>query len=99
MTSKILQLISDAKRGDAEAQYLVGMYYYFEKNDFLTGFYWLKLSADNLYEKACQTLYAIYNEGYFVKKDEDKARKYLLKSRLPFIKNEYNKAFGNIFEE
>ncbi len=95
---KLLDLIEEAKMGDSESQYLVGGYYLFEKKDFLTGCYWLKLSYENGFEKASKVLAAVYNEGYLVKTNEKLARHWYLKSRLSFYKTEYNKAFGEKFD-
>ncbi len=96
MKDKLLNIIEKAKQGNANAQYIIGSHYYFDKNDFLTGLYWLRQAEKQLHENACLMLYAIYNEGCHVKHDKKKAKHYLLKSRLQFYKTEYNKAFGNI---
>jgi FOG: TPR repeat, SEL1 subfamily len=74
--SDIMELKDDAEKGDKKAQYELSLVYGLQ-NDAENSLKWLHKSAENGYGKAINALGYMYFNGYSVKKNYEKALKWL----------------------
>ncbi len=70
---KDIKLLSDSKKGNKNSQYLLGMEYLYNSENYQTAIYWLEQSAKNGLNEAQYTLGVLFYEGKYTEKNYKKA--------------------------